>query len=152
MSFSLTADATFSDSGCISFTIMNETTYLTIYLIDNYESNMSFKSYQLGELEELVLMMVAILNEEAYGVRVMDEIEKQVHRKVNISAVHTVLDRLEKKDFVTSYMGGASAERGGRRKRLFKVTSEGSRAIAFVHHTRNQLYSQIPKTLLSITR
>uniref|UniRef100_UPI0032EE272C PadR family transcriptional regulator n=1 Tax=Ekhidna sp. TaxID=2608089 RepID=UPI0032EE272C len=109
------------------------------------------QSYQLGELEELVLMMVAILNQEAYGVLVMDEIEKQVNRKVNISAVHTVLDRLEKKGFVSSFMGGASAERGGRRKRLFKVTTEGSQAIEFVHQTRNSLYSQIPKTLLSFS-
>ncbi|MEO9871421.1 PadR family transcriptional regulator [Ekhidna sp.] len=106
------------------------------------------KSYQLGELEELVLMIVAILNEEAYGIKVMDEIEKQVHRKTNISAIHTVLDRLEKKGFVSSYMGGASAERGGRRKRLFRVTAEGSNAIEFVHQSRNELYNQIPKTML----
>ncbi|WP_462250875.1 PadR family transcriptional regulator [Ekhidna sp.] len=109
---------------------------------------MKSKSYQLGELEELVLMIVAILNEEAYGVKVMDEIQSQIGRKVNISAVHTVLDRLEKKDFVSSYMGGASAERGGRRKRLFRITAEGSRAIAYVHQTRNALYEQIPKTIL----
>lgn len=109
---------------------------------------MKIKSYQLGELEELVLMIVAILNEEAYGVKVMDEIQNQIGRKVNISAVHTVLDRLEKKDFVSSYMGGASAERGGRRKRLFKVTAEGSKAITYVYQTRNELYNQIPKTIL----
>lgn len=112
---------------------------------------MKIKSYQLGELEELVLMIVAILNEEAYGVRVMDEIHDQIGRKVNISAVHTVLDRLEKKGFVSSYMGGASAERGGRRKRLFRVTAEGSKAITYVHETRNQLYKQIPKTILGFT-
>ncbi len=109
---------------------------------------MKSEPYQLGELEELVLMIVAILNEEAYGVKVMDEIADQINRKVNISAVHTVLDRLEKKGFVNSFMGGASAERGGRRKRLFKVTSEGSRALNYVHNTRNALYDQIPKTLL----
>ena len=109
---------------------------------------MKSEPYQLGELEELVLMIVAILNEEAYGVKVMDEIADQINRKVNISAVHTVLDRLEKKGFVNSFMGGASAERGGRRKRLFKVTSEGSRALNYVHTTRNALYDQIPKTLL----
>ena len=109
---------------------------------------MKNESYQLGELEELVLMIVAILNEEAYGVKVMDEILSQIGRKVNISAVNTVLDRLEKKGFVNSFMGGASAERGGRRKRLFKVTAEGSRALSYVHTTRNSLYSQIPKTLL----
>ena len=103
----------------------------------------------MGELEELVLMIVAILKEDAYGVSVMDEIFEQIGRKVNISAVHTVLDRLEKKGFVSSYWGGASAERGGRRKRLFKITSEGSSAIEFVHQTRSRLYNQIsnPSTL-----
>ena len=95
-------------------------------------------------------MIVAILNGEAYGVKVMDEIQDQIGRKLNISAVHTVLDRLEKKEFVSSYMGGASAERGGRRKRLFKITAEGSRAIEYVHQTRNELYKQIPKTSLGI--
>ena len=112
---------------------------------------MKRESYQLGELEELVLMIVAILNEEAYGVKVMDEIANQINRKVNISAVHTVLDRLEKKGFVSSFMGGASTARGGRRKRLFKVTAEGSRALTYVHQTRNALYAQIPKTLLPST-
>jgi len=110
---------------------------------------MRTEPYQLGALEELVLMIVAILDEEAYGVRVMDEILTQVNRKVNISAVHTVLDRLEKKGFVSSYMGGASAERGGRRKRIFKVTTEGSRAIEYVHQTRNQLFDQIPKAIFN---
>ena len=110
---------------------------------------MKTEPYQLGELEELVLMIVAILEKEAYGVRVMDEILTQVSRKVNISAVHTVLDRLEKKGFVSSYMGGASAERGGRRKRIFKVSAEGSRAINYVHQTRNQLFNQIPKTIFN---
>lgn len=112
---------------------------------------MKSKDYQLGELEELVLMIVAILNQEAYGVRVMDEIQAQIQRKVNISAVHTVLDRLEKKGFVSSFMGGASAERGGRRKRLFKITAEGSQAIQYVHQTRNELYEQIPKAILGFS-
>ena len=109
---------------------------------------MKNEAYQLGELEELVLMIVAILNEEAYGVKVMDEILDQIGRKVNISAVHTVLDRLEKKGFVHSFMGGASSERGGRRKRLFRITAEGSQALSYVYTTRNLLYDQIPKTLL----
>ena len=111
---------------------------------------MNRQSYQLGELEELVLMIVAILSADAYGVKVMDEIKSQINRKVNISAVHTVLDRLEKKGFVSSYMGGASAERGGRRKRLFKITAEGSEALKYVHETRNSLFNQIPKTNLGI--
>ncbi len=53
----------------------------------------------LGEFEELVLLMVAILNGNAYGISVMEEIESQTQRKINISAVHSALDRLESKGF-----------------------------------------------------
>ena len=110
---------------------------------------MKQQTYQLGELEELVLMIVAILQDQAYGVKVMDEIADQTGRQVNISAVHTTLDRLEKKDLVTSEMGGSSPERGGRRKRIFTITAQGAQALQYIHETRNQLYSQIPKTTLS---
>lgn len=105
---------------------------------------MKSENYQLGELEELVLMVVAILQDQAYGVRVMDEILEQTSRSVNISAVHTVLDRLEGKGLLSSEMGGASSERGGRRKRIFTITSLGKEAIQYVHATRNQLYTQMP--------
>ncbi len=110
---------------------------------------MNNEVYQLGELEELILMIVAILQDQAYGVRVMDEIESQTGRKVNISGVHTTLDRLEKKNLLSSEMGGANAERGGRRKRIFSITAQGGKALQFVHDTRNQLYNQIPKAIFS---
>ena len=103
---------------------------------------------QLGEFEELVLIMSAILQDEAYGVRVMDELVKQTGRGINISGVHTALDRLEKKGFLQSYMGGATAERGGRRKRLFRVTNLGIQAIEINRRVRNALYDQIPKTVI----
>lgn len=57
------------------------------------------KGYHLGELEELILLTVGILNQEAYGVAVLEEIKNQTGRKVNISAIHTVLNRLEEKAF-----------------------------------------------------
>lgn len=103
---------------------------------------------QLGEFEEMVLLITAILHEDAYGVNVMDEILSQTNRKVNISAVHTALDRLEKKGFLSSFTGGATAERGGRRKRYFKVTNLGISAIEINRKVRNELYEQIPKVLL----
>ena len=103
---------------------------------------------QLGEFEEMVLLITAILHEDAYGVSVMDEILSQTNRKVNISAVHTALDRLEKKGFLSSFTGGATAERGGRRKRYFKVTNLGISAIEINRKVRNELYEQIPKVLL----
>ncbi|MGW8123059.1 PadR family transcriptional regulator [Roseivirga echinicomitans] len=98
----------------------------------------------LGEFEELVLLVVAILNDNAYGISVMEELESQTGRKINISAVHSALDRLENKDFLTSEVGGATSERGGRRKRFFKVTVAGNQALNFVREQRNRLHEQIP--------
>src|SRR2546421_11815256 len=100
----------------------------------------------LGELEELVLLLVALLQEEAYGVLIVQELQKQARRELSISAVHAVLHRLEEKGFVKSKMGGASEERGGRRKRLFKITAYGRNALEEVRDTRNAIWSLVPKT------
>src|SRR5258708_7291208 len=106
------------------------------------------KGSYLGELEELVLLTVGILYPEAYGVGVMDEIEKQAGRSLNVSAVHAVLSRLEDKGYVTSKMGDPSQERGGRRKRIFLLTAAGKRALDEANEMRSQLYNQIPKMAL----
>ncbi|HEY8937850.1 MAG TPA: helix-turn-helix transcriptional regulator [Cyclobacteriaceae bacterium] len=99
----------------------------------------------LGELEELVLLMVALLNDEAYGVTITKELETQANREISISAAHAVLHRLEEKGFVKSKMGGASDERGGRRKRLFKITAYGRQTLEDLQNTRNTIWSLIPK-------
>ena len=106
------------------------------------------KGYYLGELEELVLLTVGVLFPEAYGISVMDEIEKQVGRSLNISAVHSVLTRLEDKGFLKSKMSDPTEERGGRRKRIFLLTAAGKRALEESNEVRNQLYNQIPKAAL----
>lgn len=106
------------------------------------------KGTYLGELEELVLLTVGILYPEAYGVAVMDEIEKQAGRNLNISAVHAVLTRLEEKGFLKSKMGDPSQERGGRRKRIFLLTAAGKRALEEAHELRSQLFNRIPKMAL----
>jgi PadR family transcriptional regulator, regulatory protein PadR len=106
------------------------------------------KGTNIGELEELVLLTVGILFKEAYGVAVMDEIEKQTGRSLNISAVHAVLKRLEEKGLVTSEMSDPTNERGGRRKRIFSLTAAGRKALAEANELRNQLYNQIPKVSL----
>jgi len=106
------------------------------------------KGTYLGELEELVLLTVGILYPEAYGVGVMDEIGKQAGRPLNISAVHSVLSRLEEKGFVTSKMSEPTPERGGRRKRIFLLTAAGKRALEEANEIRTQLFNQIPKVAL----
>ena len=102
------------------------------------------KGNYLGELEELILLTVGALFESAYGVAIMDEIDRQTNRRLNISAVHSVLKRLETKGFVKSEMGGATNERGGRRKRLFKLTTLGKKALDESMQVRSHLYNQIP--------
>lgn len=106
------------------------------------------KGTYLGELEELVLLTVGILYKDAYGVAVMDEIEKQTGRSLNISAVHTVLSRLEEKGLVSSKMSDPTNERGGRRKRIFILTASGKRALEEANELRNQLFNKIPKIAL----
>jgi PadR family transcriptional regulator PadR len=109
---------------------------------------MSSRIY-LGELEELILLMVALLNKEAYGVTVAEELKTQANRELSISAIHAVLHRLEEKGFVKSKMGGASAERGGRRKRLFSITAHGRNALEELRDTRDLIWTLIAKTSAS---
>ncbi|NIR50309.1 PadR family transcriptional regulator [candidate division KSB1 bacterium] len=102
------------------------------------------KRTNLGEFEELVLLTVAALYNSAYGVAIREEIEKQTDRKLSISAIHSVLHRLEKKGFVNSWMGGATASRGGRRKRFFRITSSGKEALIEIRQIREKLWALIP--------
>ncbi|GAB4248523.1 MAG: hypothetical protein Tsb0034_27930 [Ekhidna sp.] len=102
------------------------------------------KGTHLGELEELVLLTVGSLYNEAYGVAVMDEIREKAGRDMNISAIHAVLRRLEDKGLLKSQMGGSTNERGGRRKRLFTLTKEGKLALDANASLRTSLYKQIP--------
>ena len=103
------------------------------------------KGNYLGEFEEIVLLIVAQLGNEAYGVPVIEAIEEQTKRRVGVSAVHETLKRLEEKGFVSSRMGGATTERGGRRKRYFTVTPFGSRVLHEVSDLRRQLWKRIPE-------
>lgn len=105
----------------------------------------------LGEFEELVLLMIAILDGQAYGVTVSQEIEHHTGRVVTFGAVHNTLIRLEEKGFVRSELGGATTERGGRRKRLFKVTALGQRAIQDIQQLRNKLWQLMPDPALKIS-
>jgi len=103
------------------------------------------KGAYLGELEELILLMIGVLYPEAYGVSVMDELKKQADRSLNISAVHAVLNRLESKGYVKSHMSQPTEERGGRSKRIFTMTAEGKTVLEENQALRNQLYAMIPK-------
>lgn len=99
----------------------------------------------LGEFEELVLTMVGVLQEEAYGNAIVAEIKQRVGRNVNLSAVHVTLYRLEDKGYVKSSMGGATNLRGGRRKRIFQVTNAGIAMLQSMKEARTDLWKLVPQ-------
>ena len=99
----------------------------------------------LGEFEELVLTMVGILQEDAYGNAIVNEIYERVGRHVNLSAVHVTLYRLEDKGYVKSAMGGATSARGGRRKRIFRVTNAGLAMLRALKESRMDMWKLIPQ-------
>lgn len=103
------------------------------------------KGTYLGELEELILLTVASVGQEAYAVSVKAELEQGAKRKVNISAIHSVLYRLEAKGFLSSSFGGATQKRGGKMKRFFRVTSEGLNALREAKAIKEQYWKTIPQ-------
>ncbi|CAD5263038.1 MULTISPECIES: PadR family transcriptional regulator [unclassified Imperialibacter] len=101
--------------------------------------------YQLGEFEEVVLLTVAILYGEAYGIAIIEEMEKRLNRSVSIGSLQTVLRRLEKKGFLTSEFGEATQVRGGKRKRFFTVTQYGRKTMEEIKEQRLGMWSAIPE-------
>jgi PadR family transcriptional regulator PadR len=101
------------------------------------------KGTYLGEFEEVVLLATGILAEDAYGVAIRKEIEKQTKRSVNIGAVHTALHRLEEKGYLKSKFGEATLVRGGKRKRIFALTAFGMKALKKAQELRSNMWSQL---------
>ena len=105
----------------------------------------------LGEFEELVLLTVASLDDEAYGVAIKEDIEKRAGRSISIGALHSTITRLEEKGFLKSWLGDPTQERGGRRKRFFEVTHSGKIAVHEMKALRDELWS-LSKANLSLNR
>ena len=87
------------------------------------------KGEYLGEFEQIVLLALVRLAENAYGMTIRGEIEKRTGREVSIGAVYATLERLESKSYVSSWFADPTAERGGRAKRFFKLEPAGAAAI-----------------------
>ncbi|TRX56161.1 PadR family transcriptional regulator [Fulvivirga sp. M361] len=102
------------------------------------------KETRLGEFEEVLLLLVGILGEEAYAFKIAEEFEGQTKRAVSIGAVHSTLNRLLEKGFLTSEMGSSSPERGGRRKRIYTITAHGSRILSDSRDFKVSLWNQYP--------
>ena len=92
----------------------------------------------LGAFEEVVLMATMRLGPNAYGAKIRQKVEEATGRSTSIGAVYTTLDRLEKKGYLTSWQGEATAERGGRAKRYFRVEGVGVQAINETRDARNR--------------
>lgn len=102
------------------------------------------KETRLGEFEEVMMLLVGILDKEAYAFKIAEEFETQTERTVSIGAVHSALTRLSEKGFLESKMGESSAARGGRRKRIYEITADGQRVLENVRDFRLSLWNQFP--------
>ena len=102
------------------------------------------KETRLGEFEEVILLLVGILGENAYAFKIAEEFESQTNRSVSIGAVHSTLSRLDEKGFLTSEMGESSAVRGGRRKRIYTITAYGRRILQEAKDFKVSLWNQYP--------
>ena len=106
------------------------------------------KGTNLGELEELVMLSVGILYDDAYGLAIQKEIKERCKRSITISTVHSVTSRLEEKGYLSARYDGATPERGGRRKRLFRLTSAGQLTISRMKEMRDEMWRAIPEVAL----
>jgi DNA-binding PadR family transcriptional regulator len=101
------------------------------------------KGDYLGEFEQIILLALIRLRDQAYGMTIRQEIEKRTGRQVSIGAAYATLDRLEEKGYVTSYLGAPTATRGGRSKRYFKLTSSGAAALNRSRRALEQMWAGV---------
>jgi len=106
------------------------------------------KKSQLGEFEEIVLLTIAVLNDDAYGIAIKKEIEERTERKVSIGALQTAFKRMEDKGFITSRLGEPTQKRGGKRKRYYAITAQGVNTLDNIRDVRARLWQAIPQTIL----
>jgi len=101
------------------------------------------KGERLGEFEEIVLLATYGLAGEAYGVTIQRRLEAAIGRNATIGAVYSALDRLERKGYLKSRIGGATHERGGRRKRFFTATRQGVKALEAMRADREAMWNLV---------
>lgn len=99
---------------------------------------------RLGEFEEIILLLVGILAEEAYAFRIGDEYATQTGKLSSIGAIHATLSRLEQKGYLKSLQSDPTPVRGGRRKRIYRITALGQRVLDESRQLRQSLWNQFP--------
>ena len=108
------------------------------------------KKFQLGEFEEVVMLTVGILHNDAYGVSIKKDIESRLSRSVSVGALQTALKRLEGKGYLKSREGESTQERAGRPKRYFTITALGKKALEYSKSTRDELWEALPKMAMNL--
>ena len=103
------------------------------------------KKTKLGEFEELVLLTVAALQQDAYGVEIKRELEDRLREKLSVGSIQSALKRMEEKGFLTSRFGEATQKRGGKRKRIYTATPYAHRVLAEMKEIRAGLWDAIPR-------
>lgn len=104
----------------------------------------------LGEFEQLVLLALLRLGDDAYGVTIHRELAEQADRDVALGALYTTLDRLEKKGLLASRLGESTAVRGGRRKKLFSLEVAGRAALSRSYQTLRRMTEGLEAVLLAL--
>ena len=101
------------------------------------------KKKSIGELEELILLVVGALKYSVYAQSIQEELLSRAKRKIDITAIHTVLRRLEIKGLIDSELGGISKVRGGRSKRFVKLTTTGRTLLDRMILIKMEFYKRI---------
>ncbi len=102
----------------------------------------------LGEFEQLVLLAIVHLKDDAYGVTIRRDIESRTGRSVAVGALYTALDRLERKGFVRSRTSDPTPQRGGRSKRHFTLLANGAAALERSRETMRRMWAGVKPGLL----
>lgn len=100
----------------------------------------------LSQLEEWVLLCLVRLGDEAYGVPIHQEMEERTHKSISIATVYTALDRLEKEGLVRSRLSSPLPERGGRAKRLYRLSVEGATALQRARRVLDSMWEGVDLT------
>ena len=110
------------------------------------------KGTYLGEFQEIVLLAIMVLDKNAYGVTIQEEIKNKLNRDVSRGALHAAFSRLEHKGYIQFTLGGATAVRGGRRKKYYTLTNTGKQAVIDTRNIREEMWNAIPNltTLIRI--
>ncbi len=110
------------------------------------------KKNRLGEFQELILMTIVVLQDDAYGLEIQRDLEKRLNDRLSVGAIQTALKRMEDKGFLTSEWGEATNKRGGKRKKIYRATPYAMQVLNEMRDIRSQLWSAMPDFATSKTR